>query len=125
MQFSSKCLCECWRKLNKDAVTGNWFANIGSFPNVFNCFFFVFFFLKTLFGFAHQISGASEVNGLATIESTKTGNWRRSFRASIGNEQLDHFGRIADSRKSKTSPTFLVQCFDVGVMLQRQKTKIK
>ena len=88
-------------------------------------FVLFFVFLKTLFGFAHQISGASEVNGLATIESAETGNWRRSFRASIGNEQLDHFGRIADSRKSKTRPTFLVQCFDVGVMLQRQKTKIK
>jgi hypothetical protein len=37
-------------------------------------FVLFFVFLKTLFGFAHQISGASEVNGLATIESAETGN---------------------------------------------------
>jgi hypothetical protein len=52
-----------------------------------------------LLGFAHQISGAGEVDGLATVESAETGNWRRSFRASIGNEQLNHFGRITDSCK--------------------------
>jgi hypothetical protein len=73
MQFSSS-VCVSVDEIEQRAVTGNWFLNGPFF------FFFLVFSnvirlnLKALLGFAHQISGAGEVDGLATVESAETGN---------------------------------------------------
>ena len=78
----------------------------------------LFYHLETLLGsFTHKVSGARQVDRFSSVKSTESRDRCRSFRAAVGCKKFNHFSWIADTGECKTRPAFLIESFDVGVVL--------